>query len=401
MGRSNAQSMQTHGGAAPQAGREHGGATLQGGRKRGDTVPQAGRGHTRKQPRPWSYCGIADPPIDAEKNAGEPRDTRRARLLANVLDAAERVQRCAVITPTDPTYQIARAHVRKGLLVNPFLLLYARAGYWKDLDKGARALHVLYGAQQTHPAWVFCCYSAALVHGLSVSHHLVRYVHVHASRLSHARNANGVVRHCTRASDPCTVSGLQVTDRDQTLLDCLVDAPLPEGLALADSALRFSHGTAEGLIKRLTHLGKGRRGLARAVQVAGLADARAENGGESILRGKIIVEGFMPPTDLQVPLPDVTNRHRSFRADMLWRLDDGTRIVGEFDGSGKYQNKEMLGDRSTLDVLLAERQRESRITALRMPVMRFTWKDLHTSGNVARILDAFGIPRVNGGCALR
>lgn len=324
-----------------------------------------------------------------------PRRTRRFQNLQAVLDQAERNSSCAAIGPDDENYRLARQSVRDGALLNPFPLLYVRSQFWHNLKPGEQALCILRGAYEAHPSWTFCLYSAALAHGLSVSYRLVSQVYVRSSRRSPTRG-NEYVRRCytrARADEVTMARGLPVTSLMQTLLDCLIAGPLPDALAITDSALRLYGISKEDLTAFMLVQGKRRPGLRRALEVAALADARAESGGESILRGVIIAEGFMLPTDLQVELPDPTSLRGVFRADMLWELPDGRRVVGELDGAEKYVDERMRAGRSTVDVLLEERQRESRITALGMPVMRFLFRHVREPGYVAHILESFGIPR--------
>ena len=58
---------------------------------------------------------------------------------------------------------------------------------------------------------------------------------------------------------------------------------------------------------------------------------------------------------------------------------------------GKYEDDALLAGRTTVDVLLRERQRESRLTMLGMPVVRFTMEDVMTPGKLARFLKAAGV----------
>lgn len=323
------------------------------------------------------------------------RNTQRARLLDAVIDQAERNGQCAVIRPGDANYRTVRRAFDSGQLVNPFPLLYARPGFWEGLKPDEQALCMMRGAHAVHPTWTFCLYSAALAHQLSVSYRLLGRMHIRSSRARTTRSNEHIHRHYTRArsGEVALAQGLPVTSLRQTLLDCLITAPLPDALAIVDSALRVYGISKESLAEFIRKNGKRRRGKRRAWELCQLADGRAESGGESILRGIIIAEGFMPPTDLQVELPDPTDPHGVFRADMLWELPDGRCIVGELDGTAKYVDEDMRAGRSTIGVLLDERQRESHITALGMPVMRFLFTHVRKPGYVAHILQSFGIPR--------
>ena len=116
-----------------------------------------------------------------------------------------------------------------------------------------------------------------------------------------------------------------------------------------------------------------------------------------MVRGIIIELGFMPPTMLQVELPDPLNQGHVYRVDMLWEFDDGRCVIGEVDGVRKYKDADCLKGKTTQDVLVEERQRESRLTALGMPVMRILVRQIFEPGYMESLLEAFGIPRIGPG----
>lgn len=72
--------------------------------------------------------------------------------------------------------------------------------------------------------------------------------------------------------------------------------------------------------------------------------------------------------------------------------EDGSRIIGEFDGRAKYEDASLRGGRDALRVLEDERRRESRLTAYGMPIMRFSYRDAMNAAYFARLLKRFGVP---------
>jgi len=108
-------------------------------------------------------------------------------------------------------------------------------------------------------------------------------------------------------------------------------------------------------------------------------------------RAAIIEEGFELP-DLQVELHDPMDG-AAYRVDFLWTCPDGRRIIGELDGWEKYLDPAMTEGRGTLGVLVAERQRESRITMSGASVVRFSYRQVRDHGYLARLLAAYGVPR--------
>jgi very-short-patch-repair endonuclease len=67
---------------------------------------------------------------------------------------------------------------------------------------------------------------------------------------------------------------------------------------------------------------------------------------------------------------------RTYVADFLI---DGTRVIVEFDGRGKYDDP---------TVLFAEKQREDELRRLGYVVVRLTWEDLSRPEQVRRRLAA-------------
>lgn len=108
-------------------------------------------------------------------------------------------------------------------------------------------------------------------------------------------------------------------------------------------------------------------------------------------RAAVIEEGFQLP-ELQVELRDPMDG-ATYRVDFLWTRPDGRRIIGELDGWEKYLNPAMTEGRGTLGTLVAERQRESRITMSGASVVRFSYRQARDHGYFARLLAAYGVPR--------
>ncbi len=238
-----------------------------------------------------------------------------------------------------------------------------------------------------HPTWRFRSYSAALVWGLDVPHALVDALHIIADRPPNAPHCRA--RRPSSRDDYALRDGMNVTSFWQTVAECLCEAPFSYGLAIADSALHMRGTTNEELLDRLS-IADDRTGIAQARLIASCADERAENGGESRVRAFFIAHGY-PIPELQVDLPNPIEPARPFRVDYYWELSHLLRIAGEFDGKQKYQDPAMLRDKTIVDSLIEERQRESRLTLLGIPVLRFTYEDLSQPARLDRLLKASGI----------
>lgn len=137
---------------------------------------------------------------------------------------------------------------------------------------------------------------------------------------------------------------------------------------------------------------KAHRGVWKAVRAMRLADPRSESGGESIARGAMIELGYALP-ELQVPFERPLGGDRAFRVDFLWTRDNGSGVIGEFDGMQKYENPALRNGRSSVRALADEQHREAQLSLYGMPIVRFAYRDVVQPGRLGRLLDLYGIPR--------
>lgn len=134
-----------------------------------------------------------------------------------------------------------------------------------------------------------------------------------------------------------------------------------------------------------TGVGIGRRALE-------LADPLSENPGESWGRAQMIEAGLPTP----VLQPEIHDAEGVFvaRSDYGWRDRAGrVRVVGEFDGLGKYLKYLHPGE-SADDAIRREKQREGQLQDLGIIVVRWLWQDLRRNAAVPRIraqLTALGL----------
>ena len=183
--------------------------------------------------------------------------------------------------------------------------------------------------------------------------------------------AYGIARHHWEA-DIVQARGFGVTSLVQTVMDCIVRLELPAAVAVADNVLGSQREEGEGLTRMdlqqasasLASVAKRRRVL----EVLELADEAAESVGESRSRALIHILALPAPV-LQRSFYD----HEGFiaRTDFFWP-DHG--VIGEFDGDAKYLDDDLLGVRSSREIVLAEKKREDRLRALGYTVVRWDWK---------------------------
>jgi very-short-patch-repair endonuclease len=149
-----------------------------------------------------------------------------------------------------------------------------------------------------------------------------------------------------------------VTSKTRTLLDCLQGCAFDEALCVADSALRHDSVSTETL--RALAAGAVGPGARRASDVAGLADARAANPFESVLRALSLgIRGL----DL---VPQVTIREDGFavRPDLV---DMDRRLVVEAESHTWHSGR---------GALRRDCRRYTGPVLRGWTVIRFGWEDV-------------------------
>lgn len=186
------------------------------------------------------------------------------------------------------------------------------------------------------------------------------------------------------------IDGIRVTTLAETVVSVMRTRALAGGLAAADAALA---GVEEAGGRRVVHadlaalIGDVRgRGLARARQVLVLADGAAGSPGESVSRASMFRAGLPAPL-LQYGLEDRVGR---MFGDFCWPEQ---RLIGEFDGLGKYLRHEWTGGRDAAHVVIDEKRREDRIRALGWRVVRWGWAEAVSPAALSAVLVGAGLPQ--------
>lgn len=282
---------------------------------------------------------------------------------------------------------------RLGLAIRePLRGVFVRRSTWKGLDPAERSLWLMRAISERHPEWRFCGASAAVAFGLPVTWNLLTHVFVSTPPGTRGRSVPGISRHHLIDEEAVYVDGMRLTPFWRTVFDCLATFPGPDGLAIADRALQMSRSSARSLVGYVRTVHRGRRGVRRALEVASLADGRAESGGESIARHTMYTLGFTLP-ELQVWIEDPVEPGKWFRVDFLWLLPDGSIVIGELDGRQKSTRPELMDGRDAVRVLQDERLRESHLTALRPAIVRFDYQTARDPKRLETLLESFGVPR--------
>ena len=256
--------------------------------------------------------------------------------------------------------QGALERVRRGAYVTRA----ASAGPARDRRRLALARIRAAGAQ-LHLAHWFSHESAALLWGCDVVG-LSGLVHVVQETRPHARGGDPLVRHYGRlpAAHRAEVDGFPVTSLARTVVDCAATLPADRALVVADSALR--RGLDPAGVAGVVRSRAGTRGIARAREVLGAADGRAESPGETLVRWAV-VSGGLPPPEPQV---EVRTRRGVFRLDLGWRAP---QVGLEFDGFVKYSGA--FGS-TAAEAVFAEKQRQDALEEEGWRILRVTWGDL-------------------------
>ena len=315
---------------------------------------------------------------------------RESVWLRDAIHEAQKNGAC-IVPQNDAELQRLRRAVKRCLAVSPVRGVFVGKQHWDDLKPRGRALLVMSGLQQLHPNWTFVGPSAAAAHGLWVSNRDLLPIRVATNWKAHGVSRGAVFRQCSREADVMCVNGLRCSSLLRTAFDCLREMDFCHGLAIADSTLRVGGIDREALVREIRRLDSVGRGSLHALETAAHADSRAQSGGESMSRAKMIVLGYELP-ELQIELQDVVDGG-VYYGDFGWMRDGKCWLVGELDGHEKYVNPEMTKGQDAIEILSKERLRESRITAKRIAVMRFSFADMVDSARFAMILDSFEVPK--------
>lgn len=343
------------------------------------------------------------------------RRTRVDRRLDDRLATARQDGRCVIARSNRGRKELARRKA-VGLLVSPYPNLFDTPEHWMALDANERHLRVLRTLAQAQPTWCFCGLSAAVVHGIAELPNAPadeELPWVATPLTSHTGSSVRARRICMAHVEATEVDGLTVTTLARTAFDCARLLGFRRGLAVCDAALR-RRGLSSAWLEEQFARYKGVRGKRAAIACARLANARSENGGESMARAAMIELGFEVPA-LQVEVPDLVDTWRRYRLDYFWtpgctekkraellaRLARGEAragclegcVAGELDGLAKTFDDRLAGEAGAQGRLLAERRRELRLTMLGLRVVRFSFAEAMDDGYLERLLTGYGVPR--------
>ncbi|WP_082979287.1 type IV toxin-antitoxin system AbiEi family antitoxin domain-containing protein [Arthrobacter sp. B6] len=274
--------------------------------------------------------------------------------------------------------RVLTAAIRSGILLRLRRGAYVRSGYWQVAEPWTRdALLIQAHFESTGGFSRYSHVSAARLHECHVWEAGPR-IHVTTQYANSLRSAGRDVR-THRADLPSselatlwTPDGREIltTSIERTVLDCALILPLEQAAVIGDHALR--KGATVESMRQMLDRSPAKRGSRRAADLLGVLDGRSESVGET--RTRLLLRSFgllmfIPQFEIPTPIG-------RFRADFA---DPKTRVVIEFDGSGKYTDY-----KPTEEVLLAERRRENALVEEGWLVLRLEWKHLACPAEVRR-----------------
>lgn len=207
----------------------------------------------------------------------------------------------------------------------------------------------------------------------------------------HRRLRTHVHRAPLPEEDVVELGGLRLTSPARTVADLARTEPAEQALVTLDAALHEQvrrlrrdelRGPGATTVERVAEVldrFAGRCGTPAARRLLAFADAGAESPGESRSRFHMHRAGIPAPV-VQWEVPGLP-----FRTDFAWP-DLG--VVGEFDGRVKY-GRALRPGQDPGAVFWEEKQREDRIRATGLRVVRWIWVDI-TGPMAARIAEQLG-----------
>jgi len=291
--------------------------------------------------------------------------------------------RAAIGDPRERPSRLAKA----GLLERLRPGVYLDAEAWAKLGEAERHLARMAAARHVlGDRTVFSHESAAVALGIPVlgglptrpcvlvepggskSSGLVRRVH--------RDRGDGVLRRA---------SGFLIPAVSQVVVD-LAASRTPLAAVVAVSHARRRLGLPLGVLQAQLGLDRPRRG-ARSVERALVESTDLS---DSVLETLTLVRirdlGFAEPEQQR----EVSAGGRRYRVDFAW--EDG-EIVLEVDGRVKYEDPDLLGERSGAAALWGEKRRADAILSSVRRLVRATWSEVWEGHELERRLLAAGVPR--------
>ncbi len=296
-----------------------------------------------------------------------------------------------ILTPaiTIPAERAAlyRAAAR-GAFVRVLRGVYVRAAYWDALDFEGRHRARMRSAWLLDPRLVFSHLSAALLWGLPTVGGDMSVPHALGDHSSGSRSRTGLRRHAVgRAEHYVVIDGLPATTLVDTCAHVAAGYEPEVSIPTLDFALAQTGVSREAVIERLVST-PASGGAVRGRWATAFADPLAGSPGESLSR-VAIHRLRLPAPSLQVRVVDALGL--AGIVDFSW---PDHRLIGEFDGVGKYLREAFTGGRDPGEVVVDEKLREDRLRATGLRVARWGWDAARNPVKLRRILSEQGLRAV-------
>ncbi|WP_100345816.1 type IV toxin-antitoxin system AbiEi family antitoxin domain-containing protein [Compostimonas suwonensis] len=301
--------------------------------------------------------------------------------------------------------QLARL-VREGTLQRVHRGLYLPRERWKGLRAGARhRIRVLAASEAARGRLTFSHHSAAALFGLPFVDARLDAVHTHDPGATGGTARSGITVHRSRvAAATESIDGARVTSLARTLVDVATTSSFLTSVVMLDHALRESLARSCGpprsgpwrwsltksSLREELDVVNPRRGGRLARRAIEFADPRSGSPGESLSRVRMHELGFVIP-ELQVRFPNARGTY--FDVDFWW---EEPRIIGEFDGRGKYERPNGPDARAPGDIVWDEKLREDELRATaHASFARWPWSVAFAAPVFHRFLAERGVPRAH------
>jgi hypothetical protein len=265
--------------------------------------------------------------------------------------------------------------------------VYLSSADWLGLDFDGRHLARMHAVSLVRPGTVFSHLSAAVLWGLPVVGGDLAVPHSVMPVTRGGRSMNGLHRHAiSQKFDVTRIGGLTVTSLAHTAVHIAAGYAPEVSVPVLDAVL----GMPERAVSREQLAGlaadvPGSSGSARCAWAIEFADGRSGSAGESLSRVGIHRLG-LPPAVLQQRFEDASGLIGI--VDFWW---PDRRVIGEFDGIGKYLREEYTGGKSVAEIVLEEKRREDRLRALDTRVARWDWPTARDRSALRRVLSEAGL----------
>lgn len=274
--------------------------------------------------------------------------------------------------------------------------VFTTAEHWAGLTPRQRHLAEIRAVVETRTQDAVVSHqSAAAVWGIPLADDWPATVHLLVPPLSPARSKNGVTVHRTevREGDVVEFDGMLVTSPARTLLDLARTTRFANAVVAIDHALNPRTAAPRvfvtvDVLEAQLHRSRSGRGQVKALRAIGFARPNADNPGETLSRVAILELGFPDPL-LQTRHPNPRGGY--YYTDFEWPR---FRIIGEFDGHGKYVKDELLRGLTPGQAVVEEKIREDHLRAEGNTVARWGLSEVRQRQSLFRVLTTAGLPVV-------